>query len=454
MPSGASGRPGCARPLLLHDRMDASEGAGVPRRTTPRQPFHRSTHEVPHATEHRHHRQRGRLRPLDHRHRLVGRDDRRRGGGAAARGARARASPSSTPPTPTATAAARSSSRPPSAPGATEVVYATKFGYDWYSYSGERKGQNEIPQDFSPAFVRKALEGSLQRLEDRLHRRLADPQRAHGAGPGRRADRAARRSSRPRARSRPGAWRSGRRSAGSGKASSPRASNAPAVQMIWNMLEPFPGDEMVRAAAEAGTDTAYFIRVPHSSGMLEGKYTSETTFAPTDHRSHRPKSWLINGIKKVETLRFLERPEPHARPGRDPVAAGRAARDVGAAQHLRPRAVARVRRRVRRAAAHRRRAGPRRRRWRADNFGLPPEEGRYKGTMSPPSDLVGRTRERARDRPHRRRAGADRALQPSHRGGTVRVPLGPGRDGRRRKLGRRRGRTASASADAEHRRAC
>ena len=43
--------------------------------------------------------------------------------------------------------------------------------------------------------------------------------------------------------------------------------------------------------------------------MLEGKYTAETTFPPTDHRSHRPKSWLINGLKKIETLQFLTGPD-------------------------------------------------------------------------------------------------------------------------------------------------
>ena len=50
------------------------------------------------------------------------------------------------------------------------------------------------------------------------------------------------------------------------------------------------------------------VRVPHSSGMLEGHYTAETVFAENDHRRHRPRSWLINGVKKVEQLRFLERP--------------------------------------------------------------------------------------------------------------------------------------------------
>jgi aryl-alcohol dehydrogenase-like predicted oxidoreductase len=43
--------------------------------------------------------------------------------------------------------------------------------------------------------------------------------------------------------------------------------------------------------------------------MLEGKYTAETTFPPGDHRSHRPRSWLLNGVKKIEQLRFLENAE-------------------------------------------------------------------------------------------------------------------------------------------------
>jgi aryl-alcohol dehydrogenase-like predicted oxidoreductase len=40
--------------------------------------------------------------------------------------------------------------------------------------------------------------------------------------------------------------------------------------------------------------------------MLEGNYTEDTKFPPTDHRSHRPRSWLLNGIKKIEQVRFLE----------------------------------------------------------------------------------------------------------------------------------------------------
>ena len=81
------------------------------------------------------------------------------------------------------------------------------------------------------------------------------------------------------------------------------------VQHIYNMLEQHPGKEMQNAAITANKDTMFLIRVTHSSGMLEGKYTAETVFPPNDHRNHRPRSWLLNGVKKIDTLRFLESSE-------------------------------------------------------------------------------------------------------------------------------------------------
>jgi len=81
------------------------------------------------------------------------------------------------------------------------------------------------------------------------------------------------------------------------------------LQHIYNTLEQHPGRAMHEAATESGKDTMFLIRVTHSSGMLEGKYTAETTFLSTDHRSHRPRSWLLNGIKKIDKLRFLETSE-------------------------------------------------------------------------------------------------------------------------------------------------
>ena len=36
--------------------------------------------------------------------------------------------------------------------------------------------------------------------------------------------------------------------------------------------------------------------------MLEGKYTIDTKFDESDHRSHRPRAWLVEGLQKVDRL--------------------------------------------------------------------------------------------------------------------------------------------------------
>jgi len=62
---------------------------------------------------------------------------------------------------------------------------------------------------------------------------------------------------------------------------------------------------MIDAAREHAPDCCFNIRVTHASGMLEGKYTEDTVFPANDHRRHRPRSWLTNGVKKLRTLDFL-----------------------------------------------------------------------------------------------------------------------------------------------------
>jgi aryl-alcohol dehydrogenase-like predicted oxidoreductase len=189
------------------------------------------------------------------------------------------------------------------------VVYATKFGYDFSSPSQERRGQSELPQDFSPAFVRRALEASLQRLRTDY----IDIYQMHNARMAQIDDDAL--------------WELLESFKREGKirlygvalgpaigwlyegVDAVRRRRVPSLQIIWNMLEQYPGNEQIRAADETKSDTGYMIRVPHSSGMLEGHYTAETTFEKNDHRRHRPREWLINGIAKVEKLRFLERPD-------------------------------------------------------------------------------------------------------------------------------------------------
>jgi aryl-alcohol dehydrogenase-like predicted oxidoreductase len=75
------------------------------------------------------------------------------------------------------------------------------------------------------------------------------------------------------------------------------------VQTVYNVLEQDPGRAFLLAAEDRGVGV--MARVPTSSGLLEDKYTLETTFPKHDHRSHRPREWLVEGLQKVERLRFL-----------------------------------------------------------------------------------------------------------------------------------------------------
>jgi aryl-alcohol dehydrogenase-like predicted oxidoreductase len=188
-----------------------------------------------------------------------------------------------------------------------DIVIATKVGYDFVTHGENRgRGQREIPQDFSPDAVARATDAALKRLKTdridllqlhniRMEQIYDDP-----------------------------LWTTLEQLKAAGKiryygiALGPaigwlyegvnciRQRDVTSVQHIYNMLEQHPGHAMQDAASEAGKDTMFLIRVTHSSGMLEGKYTADTTFPAGDHRAHRPRSWLLNGVKKVEQLRFLE----------------------------------------------------------------------------------------------------------------------------------------------------
>jgi aryl-alcohol dehydrogenase-like predicted oxidoreductase len=189
------------------------------------------------------------------------------------------------------------------------VVYATKFGYDFSTSAQERRGQSELPQDFSPAFVRRALEDSLKRLRTEY----VDIYQMHNARMAQIEDDALwellesfKREGKIRMYGVALGPAIGWRYEG---VDAVRERNVASLQIIWNMLEQYPGNEQIRAAYDSGADTGYMIRVPHSSGLLEGHYTAETTFPANDHRRHRPREWLLNGVEKVAQLRFLERPD-------------------------------------------------------------------------------------------------------------------------------------------------
>ena len=191
-------------------------------------------------------------------------------------------------------------------PGADrdEIAIGTKFGYDWQSQIGNRReGHQEAPHCFEPAFLEQALEGSLRRLgSDRI-----DCYQIHNA--------------RMEHLQNDDVWTFLDKAHAAGKVRSTGVALGPAigwleeglyalrelpvevVHLIYNALELDPGRELIRAARER--NRSLLVRVPHSSGMLEGAYTADTVFAENDHRRHRPRSWLTNGLKKIEQLDFL-----------------------------------------------------------------------------------------------------------------------------------------------------
>jgi len=182
------------------------------------------------------------------------------------------------------------------------LVIATKFGYDIYAHP-DSKGQRERPQRWDPDFVRFACEQSLRRLATdyidlyQLHNpRLPDMQRddlfatleaLQAEGKIRHYGLAL------------GPAIGGTLDGGAMMEQRPMTS----LQIIYNALEQEPGRSFFSTARERGV--GLLVRVPHSSGLLEGHFTAETTFPPGDHRNHRPREWLLSGVKKVERLRFL-----------------------------------------------------------------------------------------------------------------------------------------------------
>ena len=189
-----------------------------------------------------------------------------------------------------------------------DVVYATKIGYDIYDPAAQdaRRGQNELPQKFDRDYTRFAVEKCLERLEtDRI-----DVLQLHNIKMEHVRDASIWQSLRElKDEGIIGVW---------GAAFGPaigwlyeavelceREPDIGTIQMIWNILEQHPGTAMIEAAKSYAPDCTFNIRVTHASGMLEGKYTEDTVFPANDHRRHRPRSWLTNGLKKIRTLDFL-----------------------------------------------------------------------------------------------------------------------------------------------------
>lgn len=191
-----------------------------------------------------------------------------------------------------------------------QIVIGSKFGYDIYNHP-DRPGQQERPHDWSPKFMRHALEQSLRRLgagcidlyqlhnprldaiqRDDLWEELERAKeegliRAWGAALGPAFD---------------------LRQIAEGIDSIKRRAAPP--QIIYNLFEQEIGEPIFPVANEHGVSV--LVRVPHASGLLDGSVRKDTVFEPGDHRNwrvttnERRRAFMEDGLAKVERLRFLE----------------------------------------------------------------------------------------------------------------------------------------------------
>jgi aryl-alcohol dehydrogenase-like predicted oxidoreductase len=187
-------------------------------------------------------------------------------------------------------------------PHRDRIVLATKFGYELEAGRREHS-EGERPQRWDAAFVRSALEASLHRLRTdhldlyQLHNprmeaiesdetfaaleelRTEGKLRHYGVALGPAIG-----------------WREEGLHAIA-------ARDIASVQTVYNLLEQEPGRDFLAAAAEHRVGV--MARVPTSSGLLDDTLTPETSFPEGDHRRHRPREWLIEGLQKIERVRFL-----------------------------------------------------------------------------------------------------------------------------------------------------
>jgi aryl-alcohol dehydrogenase-like predicted oxidoreductase len=180
------------------------------------------------------------------------------------------------------------------------VVLATRVGYAWQDAEPRRPGR-PMPQDFGAGRMRDAVRASAERLGGvidicALHhpprRALADEALAVAMD-----ELVAEGTVRTFAASIPQGARpgDGRRLIRQGR--------FPLLDVELGIIDHEPGAELAGLAHAAGS--CVIARRPHCWGLLEGKYTTQTTFPPGDPRAHLSREWLEEGLRRVDALAFL-----------------------------------------------------------------------------------------------------------------------------------------------------
>ncbi|MEM1011427.1 MAG: aldo/keto reductase [Planctomycetota bacterium] len=177
-----------------------------------------------------------------------------------------------------------------------------KFGYDFYNDPGTPGSHKERTQDFSPAFLSKALEESLTRLGvERI-----DVYLAHNIKLPHFSDELFAELDRVQQEGKIGCWGVSLGPAIGWREEGFEAleqSGCNAVQTVYNYLEQHPAREIGEMAV--ATKAGLMARVQDNSGVLKGVIQKDTKLSQSDHRKFRDAAWRVYGPQKVEKIRHI-----------------------------------------------------------------------------------------------------------------------------------------------------
>ncbi len=181
-----------------------------------------------------------------------------------------------------------------------KIEIGGKFGYDFYSDPGQPGSHKERKQDFSPKFLRFALEKSLERFGVET----IDLYMAHNIKLPQFRDDLFAELEKIKSEGKIRAWGVSLGPAIGWREEGVRAMqdhNAKAVQTVYNLFEQNPGREFCEVARS--THAGVLARVHDNSSILKDKVRLDTEISQNDHRKFRDQAWKTFGLKKLELIR-------------------------------------------------------------------------------------------------------------------------------------------------------
>jgi aryl-alcohol dehydrogenase-like predicted oxidoreductase len=182
----------------------------------------------------------------------------------------------------------------------SKIEIGGKFGYDFYSDPGEAGSHRERKQDFSPKFMRFALEQSFKRLGIDYF----DLYMAHNIKLPQFRDDMFAELEKLKDEGKIRTWGVSLGPAIGWREEGVKAMmehNAKAVQTVYNLFEQNPGREFCETARSQ--HAGVMARVHDNSSILKDVVKIDTTIGENDHRKFRDQSWKIYGLKKLELVR-------------------------------------------------------------------------------------------------------------------------------------------------------